>query len=243
MVTVPLQCIPNHLALYITPDEVQVLLCNTYVISQGDFLCTLTDSLPAPLVANIPRSPVSLCDLRLPQSSPTQVRLALAVWKRHRRHRGAGADMLRLAQVVLLCLFVRGGTGELQDVYPSFCPSTGLVGAQCDDSMAPVTPPQNTLVSQVMHLRCQSGCLMDVSWTGTSQHARPLPACSPPGRLAWEATKRYCHCTYVRTCVHCSYRRIAFMMTLCVAECVFGRRVGVVGSVRVAQSLCVEVVL
>ena len=78
--------------------------------------------------------------------------------------------MLLLALPVLLSLLIRGGTGQYQAVQPSFCPSSGLVGATCDETEPGAAPPQNTFVSQVNHLRCQAGCLMDVSWNGLTRH-------------------------------------------------------------------------
>ena len=75
----------------------------------------------------------------------------------------APANMLFLALSVLLCLLVRGGTGQFQEVQPSFCPSSQLVGAQCDDTTTDNTPVPESLESQVNVLRCQSGCLMNVS--------------------------------------------------------------------------------
>ena len=139
--------------------------------------------------------------------------------------------MLRLAPVMLLCLFFRGGTGQFQEVYPSFCPSSGLVGARCDLTSTVMPSQPNTLISQVNHLRCQSGCLMDVSWTATGQHARPPPACTPPSRPAWTAAIPI-RPLYVRACVRCS-RRIWYHQFLhdnfvCGRECVCvaGGRVG-----------------
>ena len=71
--------------------------------------------------------------------------------------------MLFLALSVLVGLLVRGGTGQFQEVLPSFCSSSQLVGAQCDDTTTDNTPAPGTLESQVNVLRCQSGCLMNVS--------------------------------------------------------------------------------
>ena len=74
--------------------------------------------------------------------------------------------MLYLALSVWLCLFVRGGTGQFQEVQPFFCPSSELVGAKCDDSTTVETPEVSPFETQVNQVRCHTGCLMDVSVHG-----------------------------------------------------------------------------
>ena len=76
----------------------------------------------------------------------------------------ASEDMLHLAITVLLSIFVREGALQFQEVRPDFCPSSELRGVTCDATMGVEAPSANTLIQYtVYHLRCQSGCLMDVS--------------------------------------------------------------------------------
>ena len=70
--------------------------------------------------------------------------------------------MFNLVLVALVCHLANGAVGQLQEIHPSFCPSSQLVGATCDSTEA-VKPSLNTFESQVDYLRCQSGCVMDVS--------------------------------------------------------------------------------
>ena len=72
-------------------------------------------------------------------------------------------SMFRLVLVTLFCHLARGAAGQFQEVHPSFCPSSQLVGATCNSSATVRTLTPTTFESQVNYLRCQSGCLMDVS--------------------------------------------------------------------------------
>ena len=91
----------------------------------------------------------------------------------------ASEDMLHLAITVLLSIFVRGGVLQFQDVQPDFCPSSELRGVQCYAGWGGVPPPPNTLASQVNHLRCQIGCLMDVSRHRLTPSSLTIPHHSP----------------------------------------------------------------
>ena len=91
----------------------------------------------------------------------------------------ASEDMLHLAITVFLSIFVRGGALQFQEVRPNFCPSSELRGVTCDVVMRVEPPPPNTLISQVNHLRCQSGCLMDVSRHRLTHSFLTIPRHSP----------------------------------------------------------------
>lgn len=91
----------------------------------------------------------------------------------------ASEDMLHLAITVLLSIFVRGGVLQFQDVQPDFCPYSELRGVRCDALTTVEPPPPNSLLSQVQHLRCQSGCLMDVSQHRLTHSSLTIPRHSP----------------------------------------------------------------